>query len=99
MKEKLKRAAGICKIIFGYGIMLSLLVGSLTFLGYIIALIAGGDTAVLICDFLYNKVLKLLIYITNILIVFGLLSMYLAGEKSLMPTTKHKEHIKRARKK
>ena len=98
MKEKLKKIAGVCKTIFGYGIMLSVLVGGLTFFGYIAALIIGGDTAELICDFLYNKVIKTVIYAANIMIVFGLFSMYLAGEKALMPTSKHKEHIKRAKK-
>lgn len=90
MKEKIKKIARVCKIIFGYGIMLTVFVGGLTFFGYIAALIIGGDTAALMCDFLYNKVLKTVIYIANILIVFGLFSMYLAGEKSLTPTKTNK---------
>lgn len=91
MKENIKKIARICKIIFGYGIMLSLFVGGLTFFGYIAALIIGGDTAAQICDFLYNKVLKTVIYGTNIFILFGLFSMYLAGEKALTPNKKYKK--------
>lgn len=90
MKEKLQKIAGICKIIFGYGIMIALFIGGLTFFGYIVALIVGGDTAAIICDFIYNKILKYLIYAANILVVFGLLTMYLSGEKALTPSKKQK---------
>ncbi len=96
MKEKLKKVAKVCKVIFGYGIMISVFVGGLTFFGYIAALVIGGDTAELICDFLYNKVLKTIIYVANIMIAFGLFSMYLAGEKSLTPT-KTKKAIEKAK--
>ena len=43
MKEKLKKISNVCKIIFGYGIMITLFVGGLTFFGYIAALIIGGE--------------------------------------------------------
>ncbi len=91
MKEKIKKLAGVFKIIFGYGIMLSLFLGGLTFFGYVAALIIGGDTAAAICDFLFNKVLKIIIYAANIFIIFGLLTMYLAGEKALMPAKNGKK--------
>lgn len=96
MKNTIKKIAGICKKVFGYAIMISLFAGGLTFFGYLAALIIGGDTAVLICDFLYNKVLKVIIYFTNIFIIFGLLTMYLSGEKALMPTKNHKHKYKKS---
>ena len=83
MKEKLKKIADVCKIIFGYGIMISLFMGALMFLGYIIALIAGGDTAAVICEFIYKKIAPIMIYISTIMVLFGILSMYLAGEMAL----------------
>jgi len=43
MIKKLEKPVNVCKIIFGYGIMLSLFVGALTVLGYIVALCIGGD--------------------------------------------------------
>ena len=88
MKEKLKKIAGVCKMIFGYGIMISVLAGGLTFLGYVAALIIGGDTAAMICDFIYKKIFKVLIYISTVMVLFGLLTMYLAGEFAFTPNKK-----------
>ena len=56
MKEKMKKISDVLKLVFGYGIMIALFMGLLVFLGYVIALIAGGDTAVVICDFRYFAV-------------------------------------------
>ena len=41
MKETLKKISGVFKVIFGYGIMIVLFAGGLTFFGYIAALIIG----------------------------------------------------------
>lgn len=90
MKEFLKKAAAVCKIIFGYGIMICLFVGGLTFFGYVAALIIGGDTAAAICTFLYKQIIPVMIYANAIMVLLGLLSMYLAGEKALTPTKKQK---------
>lgn len=94
MKNILKKISDVCKIIFGYGVMITLFAGGLTFFGYIAALIIGGDTAAAMCDFIYNVFLKIIIYATSVLILFGLLSMYLAGEKALTPTKRKKGNKK-----
>ena len=91
MKETLKKISDVCKKIFGYGIMITLYVGGLTFFGYIVALIIGGETATAICTFIYKQIVPVMVYITNGLIIFGLFSMYLAGEKALTPETKEKK--------
>ena len=91
MKEKLKKVSDVCKIIFGYGIMLTLFVGGLTFFGYIAALIIGGDTAVLICDVIYKLIVPIMIYISTIMVLFGLVTMYLAGEMALTADKKKKK--------
>ena len=88
MKAIMKKIAGVCKVIFGYGIMISLFTGGLTFLGYLVALCIGGETATAICTFIYKQIVPVLVYVTNGLILFGLLTMYLAGEKAL---TSHKK--------
>lgn len=88
MKEKLKKISNVCKLIFGYGIMLCLFVGGLTFFGYMVALIVGGTGAEAICVFIYKKIVPVMIYTSTILILFGLLSMYLAGETALTPDKK-----------
>lgn len=87
MKDVLKKISKVCKLIFGYGMMITLFAGGLTFFGYVTALIIGGDTATLMCDFIYNTILKVIIYTTSILVLFGLLAMYLAGETALTPNT------------
>ena len=91
MKEILKRLSDICKQIFGYGIMIVLFAGGLTFFGYVIALIIGGETATNICTWIYKSFIPVIIYASTILILFGLVTMYLAGEKALTPGKKNME--------
>lgn len=83
-----KRIAGVGKLIFGYGIAIVLFAGGLTFFGYMIALIIGGETATAICTWIYKKFVPIMVYASTILILFGLLCMYLAGEKALTPEKK-----------
>ena len=88
MKEKMKKITDVLKLIFGYGIMIVLFAGGLTFFGYVAALIIGGDTATAICTWIYKSFIPIIIYISTILIIFGLVVMYLAGEKALTPGRK-----------
>ena len=94
MKEKLKKISEVCKLIFGYGIMICLFAGGLTFFGYLVALIVGGDVAAAICDFIYNKLMPVIIYASTGLVLFGLLTMYLAGEQALTSGKKKKTEEK-----
>lgn len=89
MKETLKKIAGVFKLIFGYGIMIVLFAGGLTFFGYLAALIIGGETATAICTWIYKSFVPVMIYASTVLILFGLLTMYLAGEKALTPDKKN----------
>ncbi len=91
MKETMKKISNVCKIIFGYGIMISLFVGGLTFFGYLVALIIGGPTAAAICAFIYDKIIPIIIYISTVMVLFGIISMYLAGEYALTPSKKNKK--------
>ena len=88
MKETRKKIANVCKLIFGYGIMIVLFAGGLTFFGYVAALIIGGETATAICTWIYKSFVPVMIYASTILILFGLATMYLAGEKALTPGKK-----------
>ena len=85
MKEKMKKISDVCKLIFGWGIMIVLFAGGLTFFGYMIALIIGGETATALCTWIYKSFIPVIIYASTILILFGLVTMYMAGEKALMP--------------
>lgn len=90
MKETLKKISDVCKIIFGYGIMICLFVGGLTFFGYVAALIVGGETAAAICVFIYKTIVPIMTYATTILVLLGLVAMYLGGEEALTPSDKKK---------
>ena len=89
MKETFKKISDVCKVIFGYGIMIVLFAGGLTFFGYIAALIIGGETATAMCTWIYKSFIPIIIRTSTILILFGLLTMYMAGEKALTPDKRH----------
>ena len=91
MKEKLKKISEVCKMIFGYGIMICLFAGGLTFFGYLAALIIGGDVAAAICEFIYKKFMPIVIYTSTGLVLFGILTMYLSGELALTSGKKQKK--------
>ncbi len=87
MKDKIIKA--LTKI-WAVGSFVLLFSGGLTFFGYVVALIIGGDAGTSIIDFLYNKVFSVLIYINSIFIIIGLIKMELAGEKALTFSPKKK---------
>ncbi|MBE7032650.1 MAG: hypothetical protein E7406_00295 [Ruminococcaceae bacterium] len=90
MKKALKKISDILKMVFGYGIMLSLFLGGATFFGYVVALIIGGNTGAAICDFIYKEFVPELVYYTSILVLLGLVAMYLGGEFALTTEKKQK---------
>ena len=79
----MKKISSVLKNIFGYGIMLCLFAGGFTFIGYLIALLAGGETAARICEFIYLKFIPVLVYCTTAMVLLGLIAMYLNGETAL----------------
>lgn len=88
MKAVCKKISDVLKTIFGYGIMISLFAGGLTFFGYVAALIIGGDTATAICAVLYKSVFPVIIYLSVSMVLLGLVAMYLSGEVALTPEKK-----------
>lgn len=83
MKEICKKISAVLKIIFGYGILISVFAGGLTFFGYLAALILGGEAAVAICAFLYKTIIPCLIKLSTSMVLLGLAAMYLNGEMAL----------------
>ncbi len=65
--------------VYGWGIMLALFVGGLSFLGYLYAFWAGGDTAAAICIFIYKSVYPELVYWTSWIVLLGIVRSYLKG--------------------
>ena len=90
MKKIIEKIAAFCKKIFGYGIFITLFAGGLTLFGYLAAFIIGGETATEICTFIYKKIIPVIIYATNIMVLLGIFAMYLAGEYALTPEKKKK---------
>ena len=92
MKEFCKKISNVLKTIFGWGIMLCLFAGGLTFFGYVAALIIGGDIAAAICAFIYKTIIPYIIYASTVIVLLGLAAMYLGGETAL--TANKKKAIK-----
>jgi hypothetical protein len=89
MKEFQHKLAKILAYIYGAGIAVALFVGALSFLGYLVAIIIGGEVAIKICVFIYEKIYPILFYISSGSVLLGLLKMYIAGEKTMIPNTKN----------
>ena len=89
MKEFCMKLSNVLKTIFGYGIMICLFAGGLTFFGYLLALIIGGDMAAAICTVIYKQIIPVIIYVSVIMVLLGLVAMYLSGEVALTPEKKH----------
>ena len=88
MKEFCKKLSAILKTVFGYGIMICLFAGGLTFFGYLAALCIGGETAAAICVFIYKGIIPYIIKISTIMVLLGLVAMYLNGEMALTSNKK-----------
>lgn len=91
MKEVCKKIGSVLKTIFGYGIMICLFAGGLTFFGYLVALIIGGDTAAAICQVIYKGIIPWIIRCSTVMVVLGLIAMYFSGEMALTAQKKKKD--------
>lgn len=90
MKQFIKKAAAFLRTVFGYGIMICLFAGGLTFFGYLAALVIGGDAATAICEFIYKTIIPIIVKASTVLVLLGLLTMYLSGETALTAKKKAK---------
>lgn len=85
MKKFLERTAGVLSVLFGIGMLVSVICGGLTFVGYLAALAIGGDTAAAICEFIYKTLYPRLVYFSSVVVMIGLLKMYLSGQTAMAP--------------
>lgn len=83
MKKLLKKVADALRLVFGYGILTTLFAGGATFFGFVLALCIGGETAAMICEFIYHGIIPVMVKATTSLVLLGLLIMYLSGEVAL----------------
>ncbi len=91
MKTFREKIATVLAYIYASGIAIALFVGGISFFGYVAALIAGGNTAATICEFIYKTLYPVIVYISSVSVLIGLLKMYVAGEKSMVPPKKNKQ--------
>ena len=64
-------------LIYGYGILLALLTGGLSFLGYLTAIVLGGDSAEAICTLIYQGIYPKLVYCSALIVLLGIMKVYL----------------------
>ena len=86
MKEFRTKLASVLAYIYAIGIAVALFAGALSFLGYVAAIIIGGPAATEICAFIYKEIYPVLFYLSSGSILLGLVKMYVAGEKTMVPT-------------
>ena len=67
-----KKAAAIGKQIFGYVIMAVLFAGGLTSVGFVAALVIGGEVGTEICRVIQEYIFPALIYTSSGAVLFGL---------------------------
>ena len=99
MKKFLEKTCNVLGVIYGYGILITLFAGGLTFFGYVVALCVGGDVAAKICEILYKHVFKYIIIASSCVVILGIIKMYLSGEVALSIEKKKKESKAKKQKK
>ncbi len=91
MKNVCKKIANVLKFIFGWGVLVSLFAGGLTFFGYLVAIIVGGGEEGLgaeICRVISKEITPIITYTSTCCVLLGLLTMYLSGEQALTVSKK-----------
>lgn len=86
----MKKITNLLTSIFAIGITICLFAGGLSLVGYIIAIIIGGDVATNMCTFIFKSYLPWVITITSIITGIGLIVMYLSKQKALSVTNEKK---------
>lgn len=86
----MKKFTDILLKVFAYGIIACLFAGGLSLVGYIVALIIGGESATALCLWVFKTYLPWVIKVTSIFTLIGLIGMYLSKQKALVATAEKK---------
>lgn len=86
----MKKFTDIILKVFAYGIIACLFAGGLSLVGYIVALIIGGESATVLCLWVFKTYLPWVIKATSIFTLIGLIGMYLSKQKALVATAEKK---------
>lgn len=79
----MKKVSNIVLYIFSAGVLLALLAGGISLIGYIVAMFIGGEIATEMCVFIHKTFFPWVIKFTSIFVGFGLVGMYLTKKKAL----------------
>ena len=84
------KVAKFCNVVFGYGMLIALFVAFVLFLGFVVSFFVGETAAGAITTFLYKTVLPKTYILSVIASLFGIVGMYLRGEKAMLMSKKPK---------
>ena len=87
----MKKVSDILLKVFAYGIVACLFAGGLSFAGYIIALVIGGEIATSLCLWIFKTYLPWVIKATSLFTGIGLLGMYFSKKKALTVSNKQEK--------
>ncbi len=90
----MKKISDILLKIFAIGIIAVLFAGGISLLGYIVAILIGGEVATQICTFIFKTYFPYVIRITSFFTGIGLLGMYLNRQKALIVEVDNKKEEK-----
>ena len=79
----MKKVSQILLKIFSIGVLGTLFAGALALVGYIVALVIGGETAPVICEFIFTQYFPWVIRVCSVAVGLGLIGMYLDRKKAL----------------
>ena len=80
----MKKVSKVLLTIFSVGVLLALFAGALSLVGYIAAMIIGGETAAKMCAFIFTEYFPWVIRCSSIAVGCGLIGMYLQKKKALV---------------
>ena len=87
----MKKISQMLYNLFGWGVYISVFAGALCFLGFVVALIMGGDTGAAIAVTIKSTCFPWLIKLTSVAVGLGLIGMYFGKEEALSIAADKKE--------
>lgn len=79
----MKTISNILLKVFSIGVLLTLLAGALTLIGFIVAMCIGGELSTEICVFIHKTFFPYVIRVTSVVVGIGLVGMYVSKIKAL----------------
>ena len=92
----MKKFSNILLIIFAIGVLLTLLAGALTLVGFIVAMCIGGEVATQMSVFIHKTFFPYVIRFTSIFVGVGLIGMYFSKTKALTASDNNSSEEKNA---